>query len=56
MMTTSKAEHLLELIRQAGILRPRDLDAYHIPRQYLRILCDQGRIQRIGRGLYSLDI
>ena len=45
-------ERVLERVRQAGVLRPRDLDAHHLPRQYLRILCDQGEVQRVGRGLY----
>jgi predicted transcriptional regulator of viral defense system len=48
----SKTDVLLKIIRQMGVLRPRDLDAHGIPRQYLRLATDQGLVQRIGRGLY----
>jgi predicted transcriptional regulator of viral defense system len=36
------------------VLRPRDLVEHGIPRQYLRLLEQAGKIQRSGRGLYSL--
>jgi len=45
---------ILEIAEQVGVLRPRDLDAYGIPRIYLSRLCDHGRLQRVGRGLYVL--
>jgi predicted transcriptional regulator of viral defense system len=48
----SKTDVLIKIIRQMGVLRPRDLDAHGIPRQYLRLATDQGLVQRIGRGLY----
>ena len=51
-MGASKIDTVLDLVRQAGVLRPRDLDAYGIPRQYLRLLHDRGMVRRIGRGLY----
>ena len=41
-------------VRQAGVLRPRDLDDQGIPREYLRRLRDRGALVRIGRGLYTL--
>jgi len=44
----------LGLVKQAGILRPRDLEQHGIPRQYLRLLELGGQVQRIGRGLYVL--
>lgn len=46
------AEKVLELAREAGVLRPRDLDPLGIPRTYLSRLQKTGRLQRIGRGLY----
>lgn len=49
----SNKNRLLNLIRQNGILRPRDLDSQGIPRVYLVRLCEDGSIKRIGRGLYS---
>jgi len=48
----SREERVLEIVRRAGVLRPRDLDPHGIPRQYLRILLDRGLVKRIGRGLY----
>ena len=48
----SREEQVLEIIRRAGLLRPRDLDPHGIPRQYLRILLDRGLVKRIDRGLY----
>lgn len=47
------AQAALQLARQAGILRPRDLEAHGIARTYLRELCDQGLLIRSGRGIYT---
>jgi predicted transcriptional regulator of viral defense system len=43
---------ILELARQAGVLRPRDLAAEGIPREYLRRLLAEGLLDRPGRGIY----
>lgn len=51
---TTKTDKVLELVRKAGVLRPRDLDPYNIPRTYLSRLCAASKLQRIGRGLYVL--
>lgn len=53
-MDSSKTREVLEVIKKAGILRPRDLDTYGIRRQYLMRLYKQGLIQKTGRGLYTL--
>lgn len=45
-------DQLLALARQAGVLRPRDLDAEGIPREYLRRLLAEGLLERPGRGIY----
>lgn len=45
---------VLKLVREAGILRPRDLDSHQIPRDYLKALHRRGLLERIGRGLYVL--
>jgi hypothetical protein len=37
-MKSSKFSEVLELVKRAGILRPRDLDSYGIPREYFRRL------------------
>ena len=47
-------DKILYLVREAGVLRPRDLDAHGIPRTYLGRLVAAGKLQRIGRGLYVL--
>jgi predicted transcriptional regulator of viral defense system len=44
---------IAELAKAAGILRPRDLDAHGIARQYLRLAEQQGLVVRSGRGLYT---
>lgn len=53
-MASNPSEKLLELIREAGVLRPRALDAHRIPRIYLLRLYRAGRIERLSRGLYRL--
>ena len=53
-MTTTQADRVLELVKQMGFLRPRDLDPYGIPRTNLSRLCAAGKLQRIARGLYVL--
>lgn len=45
---------ILDLAREEGILRVRDVTAHGIHPEYLRRLCKRGRLIRIGRGLYSL--
>ena len=52
--TATHTDKILDLVRKAGVLRPRDLDAYGIPRTYLSRLLTAGKLHRIGRGLYVL--
>ena len=54
MATRTKEERVLEIVRRAGILRPRDLDRYGVARTYLQRLEQQGLLERAGRGLYRL--
>lgn len=44
---------IAELAKAAGVLRPRDLSAHGIARQYLRLAERQGLVVRAGRGLYT---
>ena len=53
-MVTSTTQRVLDLLQEKAIMRPRDLVAKGIPRQYLARLHRQGRVERIGRGLYRL--
>jgi predicted transcriptional regulator of viral defense system len=48
------AETVLKLAEQQGILRTVDLAPLSVPRVTLTRLVRSGRIERIGRGLYSL--
>ena len=54
MTESPKSEQVLELAGRLGVLRPRDLDAYSIPRVYLQRLTEKGLLEKVGRGLYSL--
>jgi len=47
-------EQLIDFVWKKGLIRPRDLVEIRIPRQYLSIACKQGKLKRVGRGLYSL--
>lgn len=53
MLPVASVALIAELARSAGVLRPRDLDALGIARQYLRLAEQQGLIVRSGRGLYT---
>lgn len=49
-----RTQQILEIVAEAGVLRPRDLEAHGIPRIYLSRLCERGLLDRVGRGLYVL--
>jgi len=53
-MATSRIEQIVELAREKGLLRPRDLAQFGIPRQYLQIALERGLVERVARGLYRL--
>lgn len=53
-MSQSKTEQVLSLAREVGVLRPIDVEAHGIHREYLRRLASQGLLMRSGRGLYTL--
>lgn len=48
------AERLLDLVRNQGLIRPRDLAPLGIPRVALTRAVRRGQLERIGRGLYGL--
>ncbi|MBP6582432.1 MAG: AbiEi antitoxin N-terminal domain-containing protein [Chromatiaceae bacterium] len=52
METTQQS--ILDLARTCGLLRPLDLTAHGLPRVSLTRLVRQGRLARVGRGLYAL--
>lgn len=43
------------LVRRLGVVRPRDVEAAGIPREYLLRLLRRGVVERSGRGLYRLS-
>lgn len=48
------AERLIDLVRNQGLIRPRDLAPLGIPRVSLTRAVRRGALERIGRGLYGL--
>ncbi len=47
-------QRVLKLAKKAGVVRPRDLAAQGIPREYLIRLRNRGVLQQPSRGLYVL--
>lgn len=47
-------EQIIQLIQENTLIRSRDIDKLNIPREYLKRLQQNGVIEQIGRGLYSL--
>jgi predicted transcriptional regulator of viral defense system len=52
-MAKNKIQVALDLVRSKGLVRPRDLLAKNIPRDYLDRLHRRGLIERISRGVYA---
>jgi predicted transcriptional regulator of viral defense system len=50
----STQDAILALARDQGLIRPLDLDTRGLPRVSLTRLVRQGRLARVGRGLYAL--
>lgn len=53
-MSARHAAMILNLARSNGLLRTRDVDSAGAPRALLARLTHDGRLVRIGRGLYAL--
>src|SRR5947209_1568197 len=53
-MNQSLKKKALALARKRRIIRPRDLEAIGIPREYLLRLMRNGLLYRSGRGMYEL--
>ncbi len=50
----TRSEELLALVRQLGLLRPRDLQPYGLSREYLHRLVESGELIQSEPGLYYL--
>lgn len=51
---TNARQHILDMARSRGVIRPRDLTAQGLPRVALTRLVREGLLVRIDRGLYTL--
>lgn len=49
-----RKEKIIDLAKQMGLIRPRDVEAVGIHREYLLRLYRNGDLMRVGRGLYAL--
>ena len=54
MTDRSPIERALSVLRRLGIARSRDLEREGVSRTQIRRLLEQGLLQRVGRGLYSM--
>jgi predicted transcriptional regulator of viral defense system len=56
-MTTpvTHEQRVLALLREKGLLRPRELTALGVPRSTLQRLYERGEVRRVARGLYELS-
>jgi predicted transcriptional regulator of viral defense system len=53
-MSAHHIDLILALARSNGLLRTRDVDSAGAPRAALALLAQDGRLVRLGRGLYAL--
>jgi len=53
-MKLTQIDKVKKLIQEKGILRPRDLDSYRIPRMVLLRMEQKGMLTKISRGIYTL--
>ncbi len=54
MARMTKLAKVIEYVRKAGIVRPRDLVPMGVSQDYLWRLHKRGLLERIGRGLYTM--
>jgi predicted transcriptional regulator of viral defense system len=54
MPTATTFEKTMRYVRQHGMVRPRDIEAIGVPREYLLRLHQQGKLNRSGRGIYTM--
>jgi predicted transcriptional regulator of viral defense system len=47
-------QKIMQYVGKHGIVRPRDIEAIGLPREYLIRLYRQGRLHRSGRGIYTV--
>jgi len=47
-------QKIMHYIREHGMIRPRDIESIGLPREYLIRLHRQGKLNRSGRGIYTV--
>lgn len=53
MHESSKKQQVINFVREHSVVRPRDLNELHLPKDYLHILAREKIIEKLGRGLYQ---
>ena len=48
-------QEIMRYVGEHGMVRPRDIEAIGLPREYLIRLHRQGKLNRSGRGIYTLS-
>lgn len=51
---TSREREILDLVRELGFVRGKDLEDRGLSRRYLARLANKGALERISRGLYAV--
>ena len=51
-MKAATIDKILKIVKENGVIRPRDLESHGIPRKYLNHMYRKGLLSRVGRGLY----
>ena len=53
-VSPSTERKVLDFVRKGGILRPQDLQKKGLPSDYLWRLHKQGKLEKVGRGMYAV--
>ncbi len=53
-ISQKRTDEVLQIIRENGTMRPKDLKAYGIPSYYLNRLYHRGLLEKVGHGQYKL--
>ncbi|MBW1979404.1 MAG: AbiEi antitoxin N-terminal domain-containing protein [Deltaproteobacteria bacterium] len=51
-MKAGTVDKILKIVKENGVIRPRDLESHGISRKYLPLMYRKGLLNRVGRGLY----
>lgn len=53
-MNSGNKQKVLDLFGRKKIIRPKDLEEIHVDIKYLYLLLEEGKLKKIGEGLYTL--